>query len=370
MNDRSIDELQEMIDDLRLQIADLKSLVEVRGVPQSACVNGDVGEPVPPDAAISRRHALRTAGVLAAGAIAGGAAALATATPAAAATGSYTSSDSAVPAVAAIATGSANSVRAWAADGLAVDAYSSNGTYGSRFENDGAGGTAIRALAYGNPGNGFTGGFAIWATGDVGLYTNSTSVGVSASAPVQLELNGSGVTRPTTRVNAHRAGQIVFDSSGELWVCVTAGSPGTWRKLSSANSAGAFHAVTPGRVHDSRVAAGGPGVLGTGSSRTISVANRMVVGSTPGLTDFVPVGAVAISANITVTTTSGVGNLAINPGGDTVTHGSIINWTAAGQTFANGVTLTLNSSRQLQVICNGAAGASANFIIDVLGYWM
>ena len=62
------------------------------------------------------------------------------------------------------------------------------------------------------------------------------------------------------------------------------------------------------------------------------------------------------------------GHLAIDPGGNTVEGASTINWSAAGLTIANGVTLTLNATRQLTVICNG--GGSTHFIIDIAGYYL
>ena len=84
--------------------------------------------------------------------------------------------------------------------------------------------------------------------------------------------------------------------------------------------------------------------------------------------DIVPVGATVVAANVTVTGTTGsFGFLSIYPGGY-AGEASTINWFGAGQTLANGVALTLNGSRQLNVICNG--GGSTHFIIDVSGYFL
>jgi len=57
----------------------------------------------------------------------------------------------------------------------------------------------------------------------------------------------------------------------------------------------------------------------------------------------------------------------VNPGGTTVVSASSINWSAAGQILANGISLTLNSSREITVIAGGAG--STQFIIDILGYY-
>ena len=84
--------------------------------------------------------------------------------------------------------------------------------------------------------------------------------------------------------------------------------------------------------------------------------------------DFVPAGATAVFANVTIVDTVGAGYLAINPGGTTTVAASTINWSASGQILANGISLTLNSTRQITVV-NGSGGAT-QFIIDITGYWM
>ena len=74
-------------------------------------------------------------------------------------------------------------------------------------------------------------------------------------------------------------------------------------------------------------------------------------------------------ANVTVVGTASGGYLAVNPGGVTAVTASTINWSAAGQILANGITLTLNASRQVTVVCGGG-GAATDYIIDVLGYYL
>ncbi len=196
--------------------------------------------------------------------------------------------------------------------------------------------------------------------GDIGVYANG-----SRSA---IRLAGGG-SIPAERNDAHVVGDIVLDNYDDLWYCVADGTPGQFRKMTGLNTAGSFHAVTPARAHDTRTS--GAGQLVAGTNRLIYVGDRLPVGATTFQLDYIPQRARAISANITIRNTVGRGYLAINPGGDAVDHGSIINWTANGQTIANGVTLALNSYRQVTVIANsGLAGSSTDFIIDVLGYWL
>ena len=161
----------------------------------------------------------------------------------------------------------------------------------------------------------------------------------------------------------------MVNSAGQLWYCYVAGagSASKWVRLSSP-----FVPVTPTRVYDSRVGAPLPtGILLAGTNRTISVADGRDGAGGVSVANLVPAGATAVTANVTVTgTTSGFGYLVINPGGITTAGASTINWFGAGQTLANGVTLTLNASRQLTVLCDGASGASTHFIIDVSGYYL
>jgi hypothetical protein len=109
-------------------------------------------------------------------------------------------------------------------------------------------------------------------------------------------------------------------------------------------------------------------VLSGGQNRTISVANSYNVSGTLVTSDFIPAGATAVFANVTVVDTVGAGYLSINPGGTTAVAASTINWSANGQVLANGISLTLNASREITVV-NGSGG-STQFIIDITGYWM
>ena len=59
------------------------------------------------------------------------------------------------------------------------------------------------------------------------------------------------------RAVPHNMGEVVNDATGTVWLCVAAGTPGTWRKLGSSATAGQMHLVGPGRVYDSRADAAG-----------------------------------------------------------------------------------------------------------------
>ena len=150
---------------------------------------------------------------------------------------------------------------------------------------------------------------------------------------------------PNARVNSVRVG----------WV------PGPTTPLS-------FFPIAPKRVYDSRfIAPLGP--LPTGTNRVVSVANGYATDSaTLDLPDVVPVGAAAIAYNITIANTVGAGFLSVNPGDAAALGGSSIHWVTAGLSLANGLVVKLDANRQIKVFC-GNGGGSADFIIDVLGYY-
>ena len=323
-----------------------------------------------PAAAISRRHALRSAGVVAAGALAGGIATIASAGPAAAAPGSFTG-DPAVTAGAQTGAG----VAATSVSGSAITASTSSqnkaaitasnpnwfgvhgtGTMGTVGTATAAGTAGVRGIAD-STSSGSGGSFS----GPIG----STITGTIVTA--QLGLSASGP--PPTINRTYSQGALVVDNTGALWYCVTSGTPGTWRQLSGATTAGAYHPVTPGRVYDSRCAQPSPGPLSSGGVRMLSVAAQRNI-NTGAVTNanFIPANATAVFANVAVVNTVDSGYLTINPGGVTTVSASTINWGTSNQTQSNGVSLTLDNARQVTVIAGGPG--STDFLIDVFGYWL
>jgi hypothetical protein len=127
-------------------------------------------------------------------------------------------------------------------------------------------------------------------------------------------------------------------------------------------------AITPARAYDSRLnmVPDANGTLAGGANRTVSVANarNILTGVVTGTV--VPANAVAVAYTLTVADTLGQGYLAVNPGGVTVVSASSINWFGAGEIIANTGVVKLGPDRTLTVV---AGGGSANFIIDIVGYF-
>jgi hypothetical protein len=130
-----------------------------------------------------------------------------------------------------------------------------------------------------------------------------------------------------------------------------------------------FVPIAPKRVYDSRfIAPLGP--IPTNTNRVISVANGYATDTaTVDAPDVVPQTARAIAYNLTIANTVGAGFLSVNPGDAAALGGSSINWSGPGLSLANGLVVKLDGNRQVKVFC-GNGGGSADFIIDVLGYYL
>lgn len=207
------------------------------------------------------------------------------------------------------------------------------------------------------------GGYGGWFHGE---YVNATGLFVDGRRATMRfgALQGTPTDDAVNRV----AGEVVYDTAGDLWLCVGAGTPGDWRKVSGPTTAGSFHPVSPSRVYDSRKPS--PNPLRDGQSRTVLVANQVDLGGGAIVqANIVPVGATAIAYNLTATGTTGGGYLGVNEGGNGVLASSAINWSASGTTIANGSVVKISPSREVTVVCGGGAGVSAEFIIDVVGYY-
>jgi len=246
-------------------------------------------------------------------------------------------------------------LEASASDGNAINAIASRG--------DGVNALAISTI----PGSA-----AVRGTG--GDYALATGRSDKACLYLQPNKNFMGELEPksvpSTRTDDHLVGEME-SVDGDLWFCVVAGTPGAWRKITGPGVAGGFHPLTPGRVYDSRQATPANGPISAGQNRTISVADRRDALLSTGAVvqaDFVPAGATAVAANVTITNTLGSGYLVFNPGGNTTVGASTINWKADNQDIANGVILTLDATRQLTVVAGG--GGSTDFIVDITGYYL
>jgi len=189
-------------------------------------------------------------------------------------------------------------------------------------------------------------------TGGAGAYGGEFFGGL---AEVRLRPGGAA---PITLTNAHKAGELYEDETNTLWLCILDGTPGTWREIGGGTSSGAFHAISPKRVYDSRTAPATK--LQPGEDRTISVATSASV-------EVVPTGATAVSMTFTVTDTEGSGGfVAVRPAGTPYEGTSSINWFGPGQNLATTVISALGGDRQLNL---WGGVAATDVVVDITGFY-
>jgi streptogramin lyase len=124
----------------------------------------------------------------------------------------------------------------------------------------------------------------------------------------------------------------------------------------------AYYTVTPCRVVDTRgngfTGAYGPPSLAAHADRTFVIAGQCAI----------PVGAVAVSFNYTITNPTALGDLRTLPGGGTLPLVSTMNW-GVTQTRANNAITPLGLSGDITVHVDQVTGTTVDLIIDVNGYF-
>lgn len=223
---------------------------------------------------------------------------------------------------------------------------------------------AVGGYSYRTVANGVYGFTSNAGYGLVGYATDAAGVGALArGAKANLELYAAG-TAPNTRTDAHLKGEVIADTDGNVWMCVAAGSPGTWRKVAGTTTAGSLHLLAaPKRVYDTRPTepptAIGPKTPMPDGTRTIDC-----TGNSSG----VPTSATGVVLNVTALTLSANGFLSVSPGATGFSGTSTLNWTASGAQVANGVTVATGANATIDVTIGG--GGNANIIVDVMGYYL
>ncbi len=349
------DALREELDELRAELESLRSEIALLRAPGTAPVH-----PLP-DRRRTRRDLIRLAG--AAGAVGAATGVARSGGPAAAADGDT------VKAGQEVVSQSATDIRMNAGSLTGREsilaASDSNAVIPNTFNFR----AALGGLAFGLRAD--NGVFAFTDARDDGTINTGHAVVAFATANARsnLYLVGTRTTPPTADTYYHNHSELVADDGGNLWHCVTQGTPGTWRRLSGALTAGALVPLTPVRVYDSRKnnAPTPNGPISTGQQRVIPVKDGRDV-DTNAVTevDIVPAGATAIVYNLTIVDMVGGGFLSVAPGDTASLGASTINWgPSTDGALANSSTVKLDGNRQLKVF---GGGGSTDFIIDVLGY--
>ena len=233
--------------------------------------------------------------------------------------------------------------------------------------------TGTRASVAGYAGeNAMHGGFFqtnAGAPGSAGIRVNgenAVAFGIRTKgrrAAILIDRHSDELPAPA-RLDPHAGGELVHDAAGDLWFCVGAGSPGSWRKVAGPSTSGQLHLLgSPVRCYDSR-----DGYSPSGVVKGVVSSPRLVdCRVTPdGAAAVVPADALGLVVNVTAVDTTGAGYLAVYPGGTTFPGTSLLNY-AVGDTVANSTSVGCGAGATLTVRCGG--GGVGHVIVDVMGYY-
>lgn len=132
---------------------------------------------------------------------------------------------------------------------------------------------------------------------------------------------------------------------------------------------GSYYPISPTRVVDTRSASPGPlGSLTTGGGYVFQIAGKQVQVNNLPVTP-VPLGAIAITANVTVTGASGAGWIYLGPTVDVPPASSTINF-PKGDDRANGATVALSPQGTVGAWYGAGSGNTVHLVIDVTGYFL
>ncbi|HEY7590709.1 MAG TPA: hypothetical protein VH723_06935 [Candidatus Limnocylindrales bacterium] len=171
-------------------------------------------------------------------------------------------------------------------------------------------------------------------------------VGDTRANNVTIPLNTDGKVSATYIAQAGKLTHLIFDVTGYF-------TPDT--------DGDTYNTLTPYRPVDTR--------LGGNAARLVRDVPQafQITSATP---DQVPVGAKAITANVTITGQTGPGHVAITPASDPNPPTSTINF-PLGDTRANGQTLPLSLDGKIYAVYKSStAAARTHLIVDVTGYYL
>ncbi len=191
--------------------------------------------------------------------------------------------------------------------------------------------------------------------------------GEFAGGQANLRLGPLG-SAPPARGDEHALGEVVVDADGALWFCAVGGRPGLWRKVAGPTTAGAFHALDPTMVYDSRLPAPTPGRLRTGRSRTIDLefARNTSTGAAGPFTA-APRQAAAAVLSIQIVDPIGTGELEVLRTGVRSQFSRQVVWETAGVDQVQQITTRVSPDAKVLVRSRGRG--SCHLVVHVLGYY-
>jgi hypothetical protein len=288
-------------------------------------------------------------------------------------------------AVTAVGAGTLNAAPAAALDGSAIlQGQVNTGQLETGVVNEGTGAVTTAALKGTGPSNsnGLWGvslgalGAGVTGESDVGYGVYGVSASgypLFAAGSGRIGMSAHVVTGPPS-AGAYVSGDVIRDSQGAMWVCVTGGSPGTWRKVAGPTSAGQLHVLpSPVRAYDSRPSQvpsaapqGGEGPFASGTARNVDLSLNATGGG-----PLVPVGATAAVVTVSVFSITAEGFMTLYRSGTVPASTINVFWgNLAGNQTAATTIVALSEARQFSIRATLANGPSVAAAIDVVGYYL
>jgi hypothetical protein len=204
------------------------------------------------------------------------------------------------------------------------------------------------------------------ATADGG-YVTAYPAGASQPTASNINFNAGAQVANRVTVGVGTNGQIdLYNFNGTTNVVVDVDGYYTAATATPPAGAGAFYAVTPTRIADTRVGVMGTPIPATGTEAFQITGN----GGIPAESSTTPITAVA--ANVTAASTTANGYLTIYPAGQSQPTASDVNWTGPGENVPNfaimGALSDAASNNGAVEMYNGSGG-STSILIDVFGYF-
>ncbi len=205
---------------------------------------------------------------------------------------------------------------------------------------------------------------AVAVTGNL-TATGATASGFVAAGPTMTSnptTSTLNLTKGATLANnltlrlgsGGKAGLVFVGPSGSV-VHLVFDVTGYYR---TGNAGAEWYPVTPVRLLDTRSANGLSGAFRSATVRTFQLIGR---GS-------VPVDAVAVTANLTVTGGTSAGYISVGPTMVSTPTTSTLN-VAKGQTLANGLTLRVGAGGKVGAVFRGSSDARIHQVLDLVGYF-
>ena len=244
-----------------------------------------------------------------------------------------------------------------AADSTGVSASAGGGTsaYGV-YGTAGTNGNGVLGLANG------TSSYGVYGTTDSGYAVvgiSNTGIDMAALGAGRLWQKPASFTGAPTS-GTYNTGEQIRDSAGNLYICITGGTPGIWKQVmtlgSGFNGGMIGFLSTPIRVYDSRPS---NNPLVGNAARNVTVTGVNIGGVQ------VPKGSVGCIGNLTVYHPTTGGYLVIYPAGSPTPSSSTVNY-VGGQTIPNSFAVGLSTGGQVTI--HAFQSGSCHFIVDITGF--